>query len=143
MLRSSASSASTCKIVRFLGQAPSLTPLSISLPLHSGNVLEGGDHADDLANSSTMQSIRGLLFSKCSSRERMIFYLVFPEVALSAEDVEALATKDGALLRATPGMAREINGNAQAIGRKLGVSGERIRQVLHGTLEKIRKYLLG
>lgn len=139
-LLSSKSTVSTRRMVRFLSQSTSPS-LSLSIPLPTGIDPTPGDLADDLETSDAIESIRQCLVATCSARDRLIFYLLHPDTVLRSTDVGRFVTKMGTQIVATPQLAEAIQGNLGVIGKMLGLSRERVRQINEENFRKIRRKL--
>lgn len=139
-LLSSRSTKRTRQVVRFLSQAESST-LSLSVPLPKGTDAGSGNLADDLETSDAIESIRQCLVATCSARDRLIFYLLHPDTVLRSTDVGTVVTKTGTQIVATSQLADAIQGNLGVIGKMLGLSRERVRQIDQEAFQKIRAKL--
>lgn len=140
LLRSSGSRDHTCQIVRYLSQATTAS-LSLSILPPTETAWVSGNLSDDLDLTDVVSSIRQCLLDACSARDRLIFYLTHPDVVLSCSDVGAVESTTGASITVTPELAQSTKGNLSTIGKMLGVSRERIRQINQETFLKIRRRL--
>lgn len=97
--------------------------------------------ADSIQQIETIAKIRTVLETRCSSRERLIFYLRFPNLPLRACDVGMVETRQGLPIDVAGLPVFEIDGRVSRIAAVLGLTSERARQIATATLLKLRARL--
>jgi DNA-directed RNA polymerase sigma subunit (sigma70/sigma32) len=91
--------------------------------------------------SEVMHSIREVLFRSYSPRERLVFFLLFPNLPLAANEVGTVITRTDKVVDATTLDVRGIDGRLARIADILGITRERVRQIRGETLVKIQTRL--
>ena len=89
-----------------------------------------------------MQAIRAALLGwRCSARERLVFFLLFPNTPPVAGEVGIVITRTGETIDPATLDVERIDGRLSKIGDVLGLTRERVRQIRGETLVKIQTIL--
>lgn len=126
----------TQRIVRYLAQSEFTKNQSLSTP-----GLQLTSESVSFETIADIDCVRDVLLCECTARQRLVFYLKFPELVISAKDVGAFTRGDGTLVWASLSLARDIRGNLARIAPIIGVSRERVRQIFSELLRYIRRKL--
>jgi RNA polymerase sigma factor (sigma-70 family) len=150
LLSGSHSRRSTLHIVRYFGQSDSDGGLSLDISPtldRSINPAIRNLKADQISppefaeRSEDMETIRTVLLGECSPRERLIFYLRFPNDPLALCEVGNVVNKRGDLIEPILENGRLVSGRFCEIAELLGLTRERIRQLNNGLFTKLRTKL--
>lgn len=136
LLARSSSQLRTRNIVRYLAQSEGHSTLSLSTP--------GVDPAAESTSLETITDIariREVLLNECTVRQRLVFYLKFPELVVVADDVGEYTHQDGRHIVPTLNLATSIGGDVARIASIIGVSRARIHQILSELFKKLRRKL--
>lgn len=133
-LAKSKSRRSTRDIVRYLAQSEFEGSRSLSIP-----GIEPTAESACLETIGDIARIRGVPLNECTTRQRLVFYLKFPELVITVGDVGEYTRCDGKRVVPSVTLARTIRGNMAAIAPIIGVSRERIRQILSELFERLRR----
>ncbi len=139
---------STKKAVRFLAQAGPRQYVSVDvgetedmppfqLPSNSRPIPATAELLEQL------EAIRQVLLTRCTSRQRLIFHCVFPELRLTVREIGDVHRKDG--MPIDPASIRTGKGKTTfaTMAALLGITRERVRQLQNETMLKIRAVLNG
>lgn len=146
LLHRSRSRNSTLHIVRYLAQSESAYPVNLKSE-HPDSSTAEILHADEptaatqAETSEQVERMRLVLLNRCSARERLIFFINFPDWPLAEHEVGEVADKCGNPIELTEIKTIAHSGNKAAIGRLLKITRERVRQISHETLQKLRAAL--
>jgi len=135
-LAKSHSRRSTRDIVRYFAQSECQSSRSLSVPgIHPTAESACLETIGDIAR------IRDVLRNECTTRQRLVFYLKFPELVITAGDAGEYIRCDGKRVVPSVTLARTIRGNMATIAPIIGVSRERIRQILSELFQRLRHRL--
>lgn len=135
-LAKSNSRRSTRDIVRYFAQSEFQCSRSLSTP-----GIEPTAESACLETIGDIARIREVLLHECTTRQRLLFFLKFPDLVVTTSDVGEYTRGDGTRVVPSLDLARTIRGNMAAIAPIVGVSRERVRQILSELFERLRRRL--
>ena len=147
LLKGSGARETTKRLIRYFGQSDTErglslapTPLTdrISHPLIASLKAEQLPVPSAAEFSEDMETIKAILLTKCSPRQRLVFFFQFPNLPLSAEDVGAVSTKAGAVIDVAGLELTAQRATLCKIAEVLGLTRERVRQINVETMTKLR-----
>ncbi len=96
---------------------------------------------DAVQRTEFLERVRFTLMAQCSSRERLIFYLRFPDSPLRSFEVGEVLTKQGDIVDVSGIEPAQIGGRLNRIATVLGLTRERVRQLHCQTMGTLRTHL--
>lgn len=149
LLASSNARQKTKLLVRVFAQSIFGTDLSLDAPvgefddapLFAGIADAQLSIPDAVERTELFERVRNTLMAQCSSRERLIFYLRFPDSPLRSFEVGEVLTKHGHTINVSGLDPVQIGGRRNRIATVLGLTRERVRQINFHTVEKLRIHL--
>ncbi len=141
---------STKKAVRFLAQAGPRPCVSVDagvtedelpfqLPCNERSIPAAAEMSEQI------ETIRHVLLTRCTSRQRLIFHSLFPEIQLTACEIDDVYGKDGLPVDFSSSSSGTRAGKGKTtlatVAALLGITRERVRQLQNETILKIRLVL--
>lgn len=148
-LASSNARQKTKLLVRVFAQSIFGADLSLDAPVGGGDdtpLIAGIADAqlsipDAVQRTEFLERVRFTLMAQCSSRERLIFYLRFPDSPLRSFEVGEVLTKQGDIVDVYGIEPAQIGGRLNRIATVLGLTRERVRQLHCQTMGTLRTQL--
>lgn len=153
MLGQSRTQKRTQQVVRELSENFQAAPLSLDagvngntagetdLPTLHDTLADGSCIGADIERRETLALIRTVLIKRCSARDRFLFYMLHPFVALDPGDIGDVRDSLGNAIEISSRQIPSEGWTAAMLAKRLLISRERVRQLLNEVNARLRAEL--